>query len=131
MSDFEYKYDATAGGIVITKYIGTSIKVKIPKKIEGEFVVWIGDNAFIHSGIMEVYIPNSITNIGDYAFWNCTGLKNVAIPDSVTKIRYTSFACYKLTATYKGKTYHAEKREGDPNVPYNMPSEFYDTINGR
>ena len=31
-------------------------------------------------------IPDSVTNIGSYAFYGCNGLTNVIIPDSVTSI---------------------------------------------
>ena len=31
-------------------------------------------------------IPGSVTSIGDYAFYGCTGLTSVTIPDSVTSI---------------------------------------------
>ncbi|MCL1807362.1 MAG: leucine-rich repeat domain-containing protein [Oscillospiraceae bacterium] len=139
-SDFEYKYDAAAGGVVITKYIGTAIKVRIPEKIEGEPVVEIGKEAFNRSGIMEVYIPNSVTSIGDVAFYECTGLTGIMIPDSVTSIgRWAFINCPNLTATYKGKSYKYEPPpppSPDPDgagaaIIIDLPQEFFDAVNGR
>ena len=46
-------------------------------------------------------IPNSVTNIGDYAFYYCSDLTSVTIPDSVTSIGKEAFNfCYKLTDVY-------------------------------
>jgi hypothetical protein len=43
-------------------------------------------------------IPNSVTNIGDGAFYNCTSLASVTIPNSVTSIGVYAFAnCTGLT----------------------------------
>ena len=38
------------------------------------------------SGLTSVSIPNSVTSIGNYAFYNCSGLTSVTIPNSVTSI---------------------------------------------
>ena len=38
------------------------------------------------TSLTNVTIPNSVTNIGDYAFDYCTSLTNVTIPNSVTSI---------------------------------------------
>ena len=38
-------------------------------------------------------IPNTITNIGGFAFYGCTSLTNITIPDSVTNIGSSAF-CY-------------------------------------
>jgi hypothetical protein len=110
VSDFEYRYNAELGGIEITKYVGDLIKVRIPGKIEGEPVVSIGDRAFGESGIMEVYVPNGVTNIGSSAFWGCTGLTSITIPNSVTNIDKGAFSwCENLTnAVYKGISYSVE-----------------------
>ena len=44
-------------------------------------------------------IPDSVTSIGRYAFYRCTGLTSVTIPDSVTSIgEYAFFRCYSLTS---------------------------------
>ena len=47
----------------------------------------------------EIVIPNSVTSIGNSAFWDCTGLTSVTIPDSVTSIGDRAFSyCSGLTS---------------------------------
>lgn len=41
--------------------------------------------------ITKLTIPNSVTRIKDYAFYNCFGLTSVTIPESVTSIGNSSF----------------------------------------
>ena len=43
------------------------------------------------SDLTSVIIPNSITSIGDYAFRNCSGLTSVTIPNSVISIGSQAF----------------------------------------
>lgn len=43
-------------------------------------------------------IPASVTEIGVGAFYNCTSLKDVKIPDSITKIGDYAFYCVPLTS---------------------------------
>ncbi|MBQ8045041.1 MAG: leucine-rich repeat domain-containing protein, partial [Bacteroidales bacterium] len=46
-----------------------------------------------------VTIPNSVTSIGDFAFYNCSGLTSVTIPNSVTSIGACAFeSCRGLTS---------------------------------
>ena len=42
-------------------------------------------------GFKNTAIPNSVTSIGDYAFYNCTGLTSIEIPNSVTSIGDSAF----------------------------------------
>ena len=47
---------------------------------------------------VKLIIGSDITNIGDYAFFNCTGLTSVVIGDSVTRIGKSAFdSCFDLT----------------------------------
>lgn len=50
-------------------------------------------------GLRRVTIPNSITNIGEFAFYGCCGLTSMTIPSSVTSIGYAAFdGCKGLTS---------------------------------
>ena len=52
-----------------------------------------------------VSIPNSVTRIGNGAFWGCTGLTSVTIPNSVTEIGYKAFTyCTGLTSVTIGNS---------------------------
>ena len=65
-----------------------------------ESVTSIGNSAFYGcSGLTSITIPESVTSIGEYAFAGCSGLTTVTIPESVTTIGYYAFeGCSGLTS---------------------------------
>ena len=55
----------------------------------------ISDHAFFDtngSDITLIFIPYSVTSIGEYAFWSCSSLTSVTIPNSVTSIGSYAFS---------------------------------------
>ena len=61
-------------------------------------VTAIGELAFAYSGVTSIYIPNSVTRIGDGAFAECFELTNISIPNSVAYIGSGAFSyCSELT----------------------------------
>ena len=57
--------------------------------------------AFAPFDITKYTIPNSVTEIGDYAFMGCSSLTSITIPNSVTEIGCWAFRdCRSLTSVY-------------------------------
>lgn len=87
------------GGITITKLADTSlVDVVIPERIGGKKVTRIGDMAFYNCSYMQtVDIPESVTEIGSTAFSCCINLRSINIPEGVQKIRISTFSqCWSL-----------------------------------
>lgn len=63
-------------------------------------VTSIEHSAFWHcTGLTSLTVPDKITSIGFNAFNGCSGLKNIIIPESVTEIQYNAFnGCSNLTS---------------------------------
>ena len=75
--------------------------ITIPETYEKIAVTTIGDGAFYGCTILSsITIPDSVTSIGDRAFYMCTNLKSITIPNSVTSIGDKVFdGCTNLPAS--------------------------------
>lgn len=70
----------------------------IPATVNGTNVTGIAANAFSSSSITNVVIPNTITNIGDYAFYFCRYLRDVTLPASLKTVGRIPFdVCFSIT----------------------------------
>ncbi len=72
--------------------------VEIPEEIDGKPVTSIGAYAFYNcTDLTEITIPDSVTNIGQYAFYGCINLTEITVPDSVENIEdCTFYGCTSL-----------------------------------
>ena len=88
------------GTVTITDYSGTDTDIVIPQSIDGKMVTSIGDSAFYRcSDLTSITIPEGVTSIGNYAFYDCNGLTSISIPEGVTSIGWGAFYnCSGLTS---------------------------------
>ena len=127
IGDFRYYLDSEKKIAEIIRVAENSEQITeaiIPSTISYEgvsyTVVSIGDCAFHNcSNLKTLVIPESVTNIGYKAFANCTGLTSVTIPENVTSI--------SLGATFSGCTnlYSVEWNAKDCTIEKNNEGTYY------
>ena len=98
------EYNVTSENAVeVTFNSGYSGDIVIPESVSYYGMIYsvtsIGSSAFYYcSDLTSVTIPNSVTSIGNEAFYRCRSLTSVTIPNSVTSIGDYAFAyCSGLT----------------------------------
>ena len=70
------------------------------------------------SRLAYITIPDSVTSIGDYAFYDCWNLGSVTIPDSVTTIGAHAFAGCESLRSINGAKPALLSAENIRNTPY-------------
>ena len=130
IGDLYYLLDTCSKAATVTSppsrfYSGN---ITIPSTISYDNVVYsvtnIGNDAFYFcTGLTSITIPNSVTSIGNYAFSGCTGLTSITIPNSVTSIGSSVFSrCTSLTSIQvKAKTPPQCNDKTFSNVPEDIP----------
>lgn len=83
--------------------------------------LYCGENLYLNGKLVtDLIIPEGVTSIGNYAFYDCNSLTSVTIPSSVTAIGKEAFRYCQL-----------ERLTLDCNIPngMNQQSYFYEALN--
>ena len=88
--------------------------MELPASIEK-----IGGGAFFQcSKLSDIVLPERLTEICGGAFYNCVGLRDLVIPTNVTKIGTNAFRdCYNLIIHAPAGSY-AETYAKENNIPF-------------
>ena len=120
--------DFVIQGATLVKYTGISQIPVIPfgvRKIEKE--------AFRHTSILSIVIPEGVTEIGQYAFDDCDELTTISLPHSLKKIGNRAFRrCFSLTSVnFDGRWADIDQGEdifiGCPCNPGTIERRSYDS----
>ena len=80
---------------ILVGYVGNETDLVLPNGITNIYKYAFYNCYYLTS----IVIPDSVTSIGDYAFCNCFNLTSIIIPDSVTSIGFWAFeGCSNLTS---------------------------------
>ena len=75
------------GAYTVSGYTGSATDVIIPSTYQESAITGIGDYAFYCcSDLTSITIPDSVTSIGNYSFSGCTELTSMTIGNGVTSI---------------------------------------------
>lgn len=97
-------YDSRNGcNAVIETATGTIVAACNATVIPND-VTKIGESAFAALAFKEIILPDGVTEIGRWAFWECASLTNITIPDTVKSIGASALKkCTSLASiTFKG-----------------------------
>lgn len=99
-TDETLTYTYVDGGVSVTACDSGVTDLNIPEYIDGYKILSIGDQAFYSCTKLETLtLPDSITSIGEAAFYGCSALTELTLPSSITTISNGMFGyCYALTS---------------------------------
>ena len=88
-----WTYSVSNGVATVTRANPATGHLVIPPLLKGYPVTSIGEDAFYGcTNLVNVTIPDSVTSIRYEAFYGCSGLTNVTLPNSITYIEESAFA---------------------------------------
>lgn len=94
---FDWRVLPDGSGVQLVRYNGTGVAdIVIPEYVSGRPVFSIAPDAFVlfpeegeiepRTDIRSVYIPDTVTDIGAYAFWQISSLESIHLPVLLTSL---------------------------------------------
>ena len=91
-SDGEFTYVIKDGNAAILQYTGNRRVVTVPSALGGAPVTEISGGAFRDAlDLTVLHLPEGLSTIGNYAFFNCQRLISVSLPESLKHIGSNAF----------------------------------------
>lgn len=88
----DFVYEVTNGKVIITRYVGSNTEVYFPSTLNGRQVDGIGKHVIFNADeITKVVVPEGVTFIEDYAFYESKGLREAELPDGLKTIGKSAF----------------------------------------
>ena len=84
-------YIINGNELMITRYYGTQTNLVIPDTYKNYTVTTIGHSVFNNDGIKSITVPETVTDIQDYAFASNKGLTTVKLPSGLKHLGTDAF----------------------------------------
>ena len=102
VTDDGYEYVVEGEVVWISGYTGSGISLSMPDTIEGMDVVGIGERAFLGNKTIEtIFLPINLREIGEAAFYGCSGLEEIYSYSSPEGDQDACGGCTSLRAILK------------------------------
>lgn len=115
----QFIYEIKDNSINITGFHGTAARILLPAQIEGHPVAAVDRKAFLsQKSLYAVSFPDSIEEVGDWAFAHCDNLTELSFPRR--QVRFGK-AVFKNCGNLKRIEVRASGQEGQPRTDYMDP----------
>lgn len=104
--DGYYELEAEGGTIkldlargTVAGFSGSPTSVKIPQEVNGVTITGVDNRAFYQcSSLKSIVLPDTVTKIGEYAFYNAGSLTDINMPEGLNEIgQYAFYYCRNMS----------------------------------
>ena len=93
-SNNDFEYEAIAGGVRLTRYLGSDIAVAIPTEYPAGSsmrVLELKDTFAGNTSVVVVFVSHGLVSLSGGVFAGCTALRDVHLPDSILMLSPNAF----------------------------------------
>lgn len=109
--EWRFQKSVKKDGVILTKYLGEEPDVMIPREIGKQPVVKLGDSAFWKcTSLRSVTVPEGVKALGNHTFYGCAALRRADLPQTLTAI---GFGCFEGCGSLERLTLPAGLEPGD------------------